>query len=402
VSVAQPTIQAGLTTKIILQARDAKGINEQSGGLNVVFKLLSSKGGLGTFGTVTDNDDGTYSVMFSGTIAGSNAIRAYINGVASATAAIKVTPGPYSLTKTAVSVSSATVKSSTAVAVTLTLEDAYGNKPIESGLKVEFALGNGAGQGTFSAVKFNKNGTYTATFTGSTVGTNTIDATIDGQTVAQAPSIAVIPGAASTATSYVTVASPQTVEAGTSIAVTFQTVDASGNKETSGGLKVAFELGNRAGRGTFSSVKDNRNGTYTTTFTGTIAGSITIVATINGHKVATATPTITVTPGSVSLAKSVVTDSPGSVASGSPIALVLQPRDAWGNDVDLSGQQVVFSLGSARGGQGTISAATYNAVNGTYTTTFTGTIAGTNTIKATYNNSAIASAAPAIVVTPGS
>ena len=53
-------------------------------------------------------------------------------------------------------------------------------------------MGTGTGSGTFSSVTDNGDGTYTATFTGTTAGTNTITATIDGQPVTStAPTITV-------------------------------------------------------------------------------------------------------------------------------------------------------------------------------------------------------------------
>ncbi|HEV3440519.1 MAG TPA: invasin domain 3-containing protein [Gemmata sp.] len=49
------------------------------------------------------------------------------------------------------------------------------------------------GQGTFSLVTDNHNGTYTATFKGTVAGNNTISATLDGQKVTStAVSITVI------------------------------------------------------------------------------------------------------------------------------------------------------------------------------------------------------------------
>ena len=58
-----------------------------------------------------------------------------------------------------------------------------------------FALGSGSGQGTFGPVTDNGNGTYTATFTGTTDRQHTITATIDGQAVATTPpAVTVTPG----------------------------------------------------------------------------------------------------------------------------------------------------------------------------------------------------------------
>ena len=62
--------------------------------------------------------------------------------------------------------------------------------------------------------------------------------------------------------------------------------DANGNQETGGGLTVSLWPRQRhSAGGTFGTVTDNGDGTYTATFTGTTAGSNTITATIGGQKV---------------------------------------------------------------------------------------------------------------------
>jgi hypothetical protein len=77
---------------ITLQAVDAFGNDETSGGLKVSFKLVSRTGGQGRFGPVTDNHNGTYTVAFTGTLAGTNLIEALIGGVR-VTAAPTITVG---------------------------------------------------------------------------------------------------------------------------------------------------------------------------------------------------------------------------------------------------------------------------------------------------------------------
>jgi hypothetical protein len=109
-----------------------------------------------------------------------------------------------------------------------------------------------------------------------------------------------------------------------------------------------------------------------------------------------------ITQGGVSMAQSLVTVSSGTVASGSTVTLVLQAKDAAGNNLTTSGLTVVFS---ASGGTslGTISpnTATDNG-NGTYTGTFMAILAGTaTTIGATINRTAVTSTLPTVTVTPG-
>jgi hypothetical protein len=62
------------TTKVTLQVKDASGNNLSKSGLSVAFVLVNATGGDGTFCTVTDNKNDTYTAMFKGTVAGTNEI----------------------------------------------------------------------------------------------------------------------------------------------------------------------------------------------------------------------------------------------------------------------------------------------------------------------------------------
>jgi hypothetical protein len=86
------TVRAGQTLTVTLTARDAFGNQETGGGLTVAFALSGSAGG--AFGPVTDNRNGTYTVVFTATAAGTGTITATINGQAltSRSPTLTVTP----------------------------------------------------------------------------------------------------------------------------------------------------------------------------------------------------------------------------------------------------------------------------------------------------------------------
>ncbi len=209
------------------------------------------------------------------------------------------------------------------------------------------------------------------------------------------------PNAASPANSVLSIASGGVVS-GSGVVVTLHAVDAYGNPEVAGGLKVTFALGSKTGgQGKFGSVKDNKNGSYTATFTGTLAGANTITATIGGVKLTSAAAPISVTPGTYSLAKSVVTLSAAKVTPGGTVTVFLQTKDAAGNDLNsnllLDGIAIGFTLGTSTGHEGTFSPATYLG-NGEYSTTFTTASAGSNTIVGLIGQSKLTSPAPKITV----
>ena len=207
-----------------------------------------------------------------------------------------MTPGPASPTQSTLIVSATSVPLGYSTTVILTERDAVGNLEISGGDSVVFELGSGSASGTFGAVSDNKNGTYRATFTGTTLGTNTITASINSQAISTtAPTITVTPGLASLTQSTVSVTSTSVAIGGTT-AVTLTTYDDSGRQESNNSLNVVFGLGTGSASGTFSPVTNNHNGTYTATFTGTTIGSNTIRAAINNQAVTSTAPAITVTP----------------------------------------------------------------------------------------------------------
>src|SRR5205085_8474012 len=85
---------------------------------------------------------------------------------------------------------------------------------------------------------------------------------------------------------------PSVIGVGDTTAVTLTTRDAGGHQLTTGGLAVAFNLGAGSSGGTFGAPTDHHDGTYSATFTGTIAGTDTIKATIEGQAGTSTPPTV--------------------------------------------------------------------------------------------------------------
>jgi hypothetical protein len=302
VTAGPAVITAGSTSTITLVAKDAYGNQETSGGLNVGFTLGFGTS-TGSIGPVTDNNNGTYTATFTAAGAGGpgtpRTINATINGSpVTAAPTITVIPGPFSLAQSTVSVAPGSVAAGSTASITLQAKDQYGNNETSGGQNVGFGLGAGSSSGTISGVTDHGNGTYTATFSGTIVGTpRTITATINGGNVASAlPTITVTPGPFSTAKSFITVGS-SVIPNTTTTTVTLTPEDAFGNLLPTGIVNVQFGLGAGTSSGTFGPVTLNGNGTYSSVFTATTPGTATTVtATINGNAVTSLLPTITVTP----------------------------------------------------------------------------------------------------------
>jgi YVTN family beta-propeller protein len=410
ITVSSGTVQSGNGVTLTLQGKDGGGNNMTSGGATVVFSFT---GGIST-GTIapapaTDNGNGTYTATFTGVLAGAaTTIHATIDGapVATTLPAVTVTPGVISAPTSQVSVSSPTVAAAGTATLTLQARDAAGNALTTGGATVAFTVSGGGGSsaGTIapSPATDNGNGTYTATFTAVTAGTpSTIGATIGAVSVTSTlPSITVTPGAASPATSVVTV-SGDTVASGAIVTLRLQAKDPSGNNLTSGGATVAFSFSGGTSTGGIGVTADSGNGVYTATFTGLIAGTqTTIGATIGASAVTTTMPTVTVKPGAIAAATSVVTASTDTLASGAIATVHLRAKDAAGNLLTSGGDTVVFTA-SGGSSTGAISA-TADSGTGGYTAAFTGQGAGTaTTIRASVNGATVTTALPLVTVTPG-
>ena len=403
VTTSSGTVASGAIATLTLQTKDAAGNTLTTGGATVVF-TASGGTSTGAIGTTSDNGDGTYGATFTGALTGTaTTIGATINGAAVTTPlpTIMVVAGNSTTAQSIITVSASTVASGGTVTLTLQARDSAGNNLTAGGLTVVFGNSGGTSTGTIGGTTDNGDGTYTATFTSVLAGTaTTIGATINAAPVTSTlPTITVTPGAASTATSLVSVSSP-TVVSGAPVTLTLQAKDAAGNDLTSGGATVVFSNAGGTSTGTIGSTTDNGTGTYTAIFAGAVAGTATTIgATINGSPVTSTLPTVTVTPGAISSATSFITVSDSVLLSGAPATLTLQAKDAAGNNLVTGGAVVVFT---ATGGtsDGTIapSPATDNG-NGTYTATYTGTTPGTeDSIGATVNGVAVTTALPTIRV----
>ena len=391
------TTRLPLPLRVQVTAADLLGVR----GVPVRFQALTGGGSVRDSVVITDSLGFAEDSVSLGTVAGAATFQASVTGLTPAPFTATATAGAISAAQSVVSVSAPTLASGAAATLTLQAKDAFGNNLTSGGAIVVFTSSGGTSTGSIGSTTDNGNGTYTAAFTGIVAGTaTTIGATVNGTAVSTTlPTLTVTAGAASPATSVVSVSSA-TVASGGSITLTLQAKDAAGNTVTTGGATVVFSRSGGTSTGTIGATTDHADGTYTATFTGSVAGTATTVgATINGAAVTTALPTVTVTAGAISAVTSLVTTSSSTVAAGAGATLTLQAKDATGNTLTTGGATVVFT---AAGGTsvGTIGA-TIDHGDGTYSATSTGVTAGTaTTLRATVNGVATTSST-AVTVVPG-
>lgn len=375
------SIVSGNTATITATLRDSNN-NLISSGYAVTF---SKTGGTstGNFGTTTNNGDGTYTVTYTGVLSGSaQNISVLVDGASLLSITETVTTGPAYLANSSVTISNPTVVSGAFVTTTATIKD-LNNNPLDSGITVSFVKSGGTSTGTFGSVVNQGNGVYTIRYTGVTAGTaQNIQLQINGTNFASPVTIAVTNGAPSATNSTLATTSP-TVVSGSSVTITATLRDDNNNLITSG-YAVSFAKGGGTSTGTFGSVVNNGDGTYSVTYTGVAAGSAqTISLLVDSIALGSNTITETVTVGGPSSMLSTLTVSSNTIVAGTTSTLTATIKDANGNPIS-SGILVMFDkIGGTS--TGTLSVVT-NQGNGVYTATYTGNVAGTaQTVQATVN-----------------
>ena len=427
-SVSTDSIVVGTSATLTLVSRDSSGVGLSGGGRTVEFMLVP---GSGTSQGVIERDsvdlgNGSYTARFRGTAPGTAVqIAATIDGAPISTVlpTIAVTGVTSSPQGSRIMVSDSVLVAGDSAALTLTVLDVDGNQVPGGGAVVRFTVDSGSGRSGGSidstAVVDHGDGSYTGTFVATVSGTPAaIGATVDGTPVEmpdsngvpQLPTIRVLPGSVSIDSSTLAVARA-VLDVGDSTAISLVTRDAFGNALGTGGLAVAFtQQGATAGRsgGVFGPVTDRGDGSYGAQFTATIVGTPTgIGATIDGGVVTSGNPTIAVVCGSgpVDLGQSTVQIlglANGRIPSGVPVTVRFQARNAFGSCLRTTGLSVVFGLAGGSS-TGTISPLpAIDHVDGTYSATFTGLLAGSPTIvTTTVDGNPVTSPAPTVAVDPG-
>ncbi len=288
---------------------------------------------------------------------------------------------------------SATTTADNAVISTVTFKDQFNNTTTDLG-SVALAAAGEALTGASWVVVNHGDGTATATYTPSTVGTDgALQVTLGGAQIGGNQTVTVTPGAVVAANTTPTVAPPTTTTADTPVDITVQLKDQFGNNLTAGGDTLALAAATLAGA-TFTA-NDNGDGTYTTTYTPSAVGTETISFTVND--VAAPGGTLTVTPGASVAANAVATWSAAAITADQTSMLTIQLRDQFNNSLDAGG--TIVAVANNLLAASALSVVTDNT-NGSYTATYTPSTSGTENLTFTVGGAA-GSAVASLAVTHG-
>lgn len=392
------TVGTTLATPIQIEVLDAGGLPID--GDTVRFEVSAGGGSLSTTEAVTDSTGiaELASGWTLGTTAGEQALTVTTSGLTGEVTATAL-PGPVSPVTSSVSVVRDTVVIGAQTPITLTAQDQYGNALISGGDAVAFSTSGGTSDGTISPVVDEANGTYSAAFTGTVIGTPiTLSATVNGVTISTPlPQLVVIPGETA-ASLTVSSGDSQTATAGSAVSAPLRVIARDAGANAVRNVVVVFSV--TSGGGTLSdsivSTDDNGIAELGSWTLGTTSGTNTLSAVSGALSVGFSA---TGTPGLGDAATSEVAASATSLTAGDSITLTVTTRDEFGN-LTTAGGQVVDFVASGGSSGGTFGPTTDQG-NGSYTATFHGTTAGTPTTISTTLDGNTVGATVDVSVVPG-
>lgn len=335
--VPQASMVAGEgSQQIRVQLKDARG-NE----LTSTGDVVRLEYGLGTFTQVTGLGNGSYTASLSaGTIAGSEAIKATVNGIMlQSSTIVHIVPGETSRERSELKAATSSIVADGSSQTTITLRtiDRYDNPRTTSAGTVSMSTTAGA----LSNITDLGNGQYTATLhSASKTGTAVVSARLADVAFQQTVEVDFVAGAAAASKSTLTAAEDMLVAGGGSTELTVQLLDLYDNPLSSGGDHVVFQTTS----GTIDHVKDHGNGQYSAVFTAPeTVGISSIEALVNGSKLQEKL-SIRIVPGMMSTDHSAIESlHPVIVANGlSQTLITARLKDVYGNALDTGGDQVVF------------------------------------------------------------
>jgi adhesin/invasin len=425
VSVSADTIEAGKTATFTVLLLDLNG-KPVTGAAHRVQFSIGGIGSSGRFGPTTDAGDGKYTTVFTAeraggsvtvgaTVSDSTQIQMLDSLGNSHLPTITVRPGTASADSSLLFADPSLVNVRDSATIRLVTRDSYGNSLDRGGRSVTFARTGGAGVsvGRISSVTDRQDGTYAAYYRADSVGTaDAITATLDGRAITSgSPTITVgpacTPGPISLSSSDVTIndttpaqnpVKSLTLQSGVTTTLTLKIKDAYGCPVTQHRI-VTFNIVGGTSTGIIGATADLEDGRYTATFSGHTAGSTSQIAvTIDGTAVTSQAVSVTVIPGDISTRTSIFSASAASALVGDTVTLTLRGRDAAGNLIVRGGRGITFFVVGSQPNGATSS--TTDQGNGTYTATYVGARAGTDTIVAIIEGTRVVQAVTVAVQPP--
>jgi adhesin/invasin len=383
VEVSPDTLVANgtATTLATVQLKDTYG-NNLTSDLGDTVVMYTTEGTFSSVATAYDIDGKYNRTLIAGIEATTARVSATLNGtLLTDDATLTLIPDVVDADKSTVVASSAAMTTDDEITITVQLLDKNENK--RDGTTDVVTLSADLDGVTLSAPVALGSGLYESKMTSTAIGTANISVVGEGVSLSSAPAISITPGAPSTATSTVILASTS-ITADDQVVATIQLKDAAGNNTlgTTDNVLVTSAL-------TGSTVGATTNvgaGSYEATISVTTIGTGNVSATLDGNALA-ANSGLTVTPGAASPSQTSVIAASAAETVDNSVQITVQVRDQHGNNLAIDGDVVTVST---TGANTSLTAPAYAAA-GAYTADLSSTVPGPTTVSATLNGTAVTS-----------
>lgn len=377
-----PAGSAGVLTSITVTVLDANGNPVAGEAANLAATLGGANSGV-TVSTITDNGDGTYTLSYTPVTAGTDTIAFALGGtpINGSPYTSVVAPGAASAANSDANVPNGT--SGTATTITISLRDAYGNMTPGAAGSLAVSIGGANAGATPSSITDNGDGTYSLSYTPAVTGTDSISIRLGGVEISGSPYSSVVGPAALSAANSTAVVPNGTAGSATSLTISVR--DTLGNLVAGRAADLSVAVGGANAGAVVSSITDNGDGTYTLFYTPATAGTDAVVITLGGTAIGGSPYSSAVSPGAADAGASFSAVQDG--IAGDVTTVTITVRDAYGNPVSGEASNLVVTIGGANA-LALVSAIVDNG-DGTYSVSYTATVAGTDSVAVTLSGSAV-------------
>lgn len=335
-------VVAGETADVHVQAKDNLGNKLNKGGNSLNVKVA---GPGEAAATVADNNDGSYKATYVPTVTGDYKVHVEFDGkeVKNSPFGVKVVPAAGSAANTVASGDGLThATAGHAEKISVQVKDRFDNKVTKGGDAVAAKMHAGD-QNVDVDVKDNGDGTYTVTYDPKVAGEYTLDITLGGENIKDAPFKPVVsPAGNDPSKAEVTGDGLKTVVAGETGHFAVQAKDNLGNKLQKGGnaLAASFSADNVP-----VDVKDNGDGTYAGSYVPTVTGDFKLDVQFDGKEVPHSPFAVTVVPAAPDAKHTeAYGDGLHNAKAGEANGFKVQVKDRFGNKVTQGGAPITASI----------------------------------------------------------
>lgn len=172
--------------------------------------------------------------------------------------------------------------------------------------------------------------------------------------------------------------------AGTPATFTIQAVDQYGYPMVTGGLQASVFL-NPPNPTEYIQITDNQNGTYTVSYMVQQSGSYSLIVSLNEIAIRGSPYPMVVSPAPIALSNTLVTGALGGGIAGNSLAIYVQARDVYGNNITSNNPPMTFV---ATFSNGLVLSSTYLG-NAMYVIPYRITVEGTYALNITLNGNIV-------------